>query len=184
MVLTNAANASQIKKLISAFELKDGASRQRARQGLVLVGRDVIPFLIDYILDHNDRVRWEVAKTLEELKDPTAASALVMLLGDDVPGIRWLAGEGLINLKDNALIPLLKGLQVNFHSRFFLEGAHHVLRELEREGLLNNKMLEALSALEGAVPTFSVPFAAAEALQSIVKSRTSGQHRVAERLGG
>lgn len=50
------------------------------------------------------------------------------------------------------------------------DGAHHVLRELEREGLLNNKSLEGFEALEGTAPADSVPFAAAEALQSLTSS--------------
>jgi hypothetical protein len=61
----------------------------------------------------------------------------------------------------------MKDPQFNFHSTFFLEGAHHVLRELEREGLLNEKMLKALEALEGTAPALTVPFVAVEALHSL-----------------
>ncbi len=164
---SNPSGTTQITKLISDFDLEDGASRQRARQALVELGKPVIPFLMKHLEDKNDRVRWEIAKTFQELRDLSAAPALVNLLQDDVPGIRWLAGEGLINFKQDALIPLLKGLQVHFQSIFSREGAHHVLRELEREGFLNKKSLDALEALEGSAPAVSVAFAAAEALRSL-----------------
>ena len=156
----------RIKELISTLGSKDGALREKARLTLVELGESSIPGLIDHVGDHDERVRWEVAKTFEELKNPSAAPAMVGLLMDDVPGIRWLAGEGLINLKQDALIPILKGLQVNFQSTFFLEGAHHVLRTLAREGILDDDGLSTLEALEGTSPALSVPFVAAKALNS------------------
>jgi HEAT repeat protein len=159
-------STGRIKELISTLRSKDGAQREKARLMLVALGESSIPDLIDHAKDHNERVRWEVAKTLEELKNPTAAPAMVSLLMDDIPGIRWLAGEGLINLKQDALVPILKGLQVHFHSTFFLEGAHHVLRTLAREGILDDDGLSTLDALEGTSPALSVPFAAAKALNS------------------
>jgi HEAT repeat protein len=162
----------RIKELISMFRSNDGAQRQRARQQLVERGKSIIPYLNEFLSDNNNQVRWEIAKTLEELKSPSAAPAMVRLLTDDVPGIRWLAGEGLINLKEKAIVPLLKGLQVDFQSIFFREGAHHILRELERNGLLNDKMVKTLEALEGIAPAVTVPFAAAEALGSLEGSPT------------
>ncbi len=159
-------STGRIKDLISTLGSRDGAQREKARLTLVNLGESTIPSLVDHVKDHDERVRWEVAKTLEELKNPSAAPAMVGLLMDDVPGIRWLAGEGLINLKQDALIPILKGLQVNFHSTFFLEGAHHVLRTFARERILDDGGLRTLEALEGTSPALSVPFAAAKALNS------------------
>jgi hypothetical protein len=86
---------------------------------------------------------------------------------DHVRGTGRLAGEGLINLKQDALIPVPNGLQVKFHSSFFLEGAHHVQRELERDGKLNEKKLDAFDALEGSAPAHTVPLVAAEAFPSL-----------------
>ncbi len=159
----------RIEDLVEVFQSDDGAQRHQARRALVSMGSEIIPQLNKHIDDRIDRVRWEIAKTLEEMKHPSAAPAMVRLLMDDVPGIRWLAGNGLIALRQDALIPLLRGLQVHFHSTFFREGAHHVLREFEREGLLDEKCLRALDALEGVAPAASVPFAAAEALQSLLR---------------
>ena len=172
--MKDAEAGKRINELISVFRSKDGAQRQRARQELIAIGKSIIPYLYEYLVDRNDQVRWEIAKTLEELRNPSAAPAMVKLLMDDVPGIRWLASEGLINSKHDALIPVLKGLQVNFQSTFFRESAHHVLREFEREGLLNDKMVKTLEALEGIAPAAVVPFAAAEALRSLGNSQSAG----------
>ncbi|HTP13642.1 MAG TPA: HEAT repeat domain-containing protein [Bacteroidota bacterium] len=160
----------RVEEWLEELASEDGAQRQRARGALVKLGPAIIPHLAGHLEDNRERLRWEIAKTLEELGHPSAATALVGLLMDDVPGIRWLAGEGLVRLKQEALVPLLRGLQTNFHSTFFREGAHHVLRALEREGMLNEKSLDALKALEGAAPSVSVPFAAAEALHSLIES--------------
>ncbi len=160
----------RIDELLFEFESEDGAQRQRARRELVKLGPAIIPHLAGHLENKDDQVRWEIAKTLEELGDPSAAETMVKFLMDDVPGIRWLAGEGLIRLNRDALVPLLRGLQTNFHSAFFREGAHHVLRALEHQGVLNDKCLETLRALEGATPAVSAPFTAAEALHSLYES--------------
>ena len=158
--------AEQIEEFFSVFRGPDGARRQRARKKLVALGVAALPFLVQHVDDKNYGVRWEIAKAFAELKDASAAGVMMSMLMDDAPGIRWLAGEGLINLGDRGVVPLLRGLLVNFHSSFFREGAHHVLRELEQEGVLNTKTLEVIDALEGPAPSLSVPFAAAAALHA------------------
>lgn len=165
--MNDADTSDQIEELFSAFRSADGAKRQHARMQLVMLGEPVLPFLVQHLTDRNDLVRWEIAKTLEEIRNPSAAPAMVKLLTDDISGIRWLAAEGLVNLRLDGLVPLLKGLQTNFQSTFFREGAHHVLRELEHEGLLNGKTLDILNALEGPAPALSVPFAAVAALRTL-----------------
>ena len=159
--------SAQIEEFFRIFRGSDGAKRQRARKQLVALGEPILPYLVQHVSDKNYRVRWEIAKAFEELRDPSAATVMINLLMDDAPGIRWLAGEGLINLRQQGIVPLLRGLLANFHSTFFREGAHHVLRELEREELLNTKTLEVIDALEGPAPALAVPFAAAEALRSL-----------------
>lgn len=164
--MNGAGVGGRFEELYSLFRSEDGAQRQHARQSLVKMGSEVVPFLREHLADKNDRVRWEIAKTLVELKDPSTAHEMISLLADDVPGIRWLAAEGLINLGQDAIIPLLRGLQVHFHSTFFRESAHHILRELEQQELLDEGTRKTLEALEGPAPALSVPFAAMEALHA------------------
>ncbi len=160
----------RMNELIEEFRTDDGARRHRARVSLVGMGNVIVPLVNDYLEDNDERVRWEIAKTLEDLKNPSSAPAMVRLLMDEVPGIRWLAAEGLVNLGESGLIPLLKGLQVNFHSTLFREAALHVLRELNRHDLLDEIGLKILKTLEGPAPAVSVPFAATEALRTLEKS--------------
>ncbi len=168
--MRNLEAGERVKDLIADFRTDDGTRRLRARHALVGIGNTIIPFVHDFLEDRDDRVRWEIAKTLEELKNPSAAPAMVKLLMDEVPGIRWLAAEGLANLHEHGLIPLLKGLQVNFHSTLFREAAIHVLRELNRHDLLDENGLKILMTLEGPAPAVSVPFAATEALHALEKT--------------
>lgn len=172
------SGVNNVEQLLSVFRGHDGALRLKARTTLSEMGKSVVPHLLIHLNDKNDSVRWEIAKLLEELSVPSTASALVKLLSDENPDIRWLAGEGLIHLKQEALVPLLRGLQVNFHSMEFREGTHHVLNSLRHDGLLQASGEEVLSALEGSFPGLSVPFVAAKALRAIKSNMNSGKkHR-------
>lgn len=167
MELTDQSSSIRVKDLIALFRSHDAGQRQRSREALVAMGSGTIPHLSEYCDDENDQVRWEVAKTLGEVNDASSTPALLALLSDDVPGVRWLAAEGLIQLNRVALVPLLKGLQKNFHSTYFREGAHHVLRELARTGALDPRASHVLDALEGPAPAASVAVAATEALRTL-----------------
>jgi HEAT repeat protein len=168
--MTDLEPDERVKKLISEFRTEDGMKRLRARLSLVSVGKSIVPFTSEYLEDEDEQVRWEIAKTLEELKNPAAAPSLVRLLMDEAPGIRWLAAEGLVTLREHGFIPLLKGLQVNFHSTLFREAALHVLRELDRQDLLGENGIKILKILESSAPAVSVPFAATEVLHALQKS--------------
>ncbi len=158
-------------ELIASLTSTDGVERQGARHELVLMGKPVIPLLLQYVDDKKDRMRWEIAKTFEEMKDPSAAPAMVRLLTDDVPGVRWLAGEGLIAIGADALIPLLQGIQAHSHSSYFREGAIHVLHSMERAGVAVEALRSVREALEGIAPEESAPFAAKTVLDSLHSRR-------------
>ncbi len=160
--------SNRIESLISALGSGDGAIRQQARLSLQNLGKTVIPALLDHVQDKNNQVRWEVAKTLEQLKDVTTSPAMVSLLADEVPGVRWLAAEGLIALGEKAIIPLLQGTQRHSHSAYFRESASHVLRALEHKGLLDDATADVLRTLEGIAPEETSPLAARRALDILI----------------
>ncbi len=168
--MTEKAEDQRINELISSLASHEGVVRQRARHELVHLGNIIVPSLVRHLEDKNDRMRWEIAKIFEELKDASAAPAMVTLMGDDVPGVRWLAAEGLIILKEEALVPLLQGVQAHSHSAYFREGVRHVLHAIERDGSASKELLEVLDALEGVAPEESAPFAAKRALDSMIKT--------------
>jgi HEAT repeat protein len=94
------------------------------------MGRPAVPIFIRALDSDNRNVRWEAAKALEEIGDPSAAEALVAKLDHDHFGIRWLVAEGLISFGRQGLEPLLLALLNDPDAAFLREGAHHVLHAL------------------------------------------------------
>ena len=111
-------------------------------------------------------MRWEAAKALAEIADPATAPALVAALEDEGPGIRWIAGEGLIALSQNGLVPLLHALARKADSVWLRQGAHHVLRTLAGEKL-GDVLDPVLRALEESDPEVLVPRAALDVLSML-----------------
>ena len=64
-----------VDQLLAALADKDGLERQKARNSLVEIGTAAVPGLITALNDNQQQVRWEAAKTLTEIADPTAADA-------------------------------------------------------------------------------------------------------------
>ncbi len=165
--LQTAGSNAHLHKLTALLRNREGVKRQRARIALVEIGKPAVPSLMECLTDHNNNVRWEAAKALTDIQDPTAAPALVNALRDEIPGVRWLAGEALIKLKSAGLVPLLKGLEKHFDSIWFREGAHHVLHSLAGEDLLNDHVAQVLATLSSGEPGEAAALAAKRALTSL-----------------
>jgi HEAT repeat protein len=153
---------SPMKDLASS----DGLVRQNARRRLVQLGDTAVPALVNGLQDPRERVRWEAAKALGEIRDPAAAPALVAALEDEEPAVRWLAASGLIGLGRDALAPLLEGLEGHSNTVSMREGAHRVLHALMREGKAREAQ-PVLDALENLEPPVEVPVAAYHVLHKI-----------------
>ena len=118
-----------VDQLLAALAGKDVVERQKARNSLGEIGAAAVPGLITALDANQQHVRWEAAKTLTEIADPTAADALVQALGDEDTDVRWVAGEAMIALKRDAVKPLLNSLTKSQDSEGLYKAAHHVLRE-------------------------------------------------------
>lgn len=114
-------------ELIVCFRSEIGADRERARRQLARMGSAAVPPLLRCLADDEGIVRWEAAKTLKEIAEPSTAFALVGALADPEQGVRWLAAEALIALGARALPELLKGIVRSADSIWFRESAHHIL---------------------------------------------------------
>jgi HEAT repeat protein len=156
-----------IGSLIADLASKDGLVRESARLSLVAVGRPVVGALVKSLTDRNRQVRWEAAKALSAIADPTAAPALVKALEDEEFSVRWLAAKGLIALRSQGLPPLLRALIKRSDSGSLLQGAHHVLHELARRGVPKDVVQPLLAALEDFQPSLEVPPAARAALDAL-----------------
>ena len=158
--------ATTINSLIADFAKQDSVSPARARQQLVSIGKPAVPSLIEALTHDNKWVRWEAAKSLSQIGDPAAGTAMARALEDKVFGIRWLAAEGLIAMGPDGLPPLLQALIDRSDSSWLRDGAHHVLHDLAR-GDLRNILNPVLTAMEHPDPPVEVPLAAKAALEAL-----------------
>lgn len=152
--------------LVEALRGEAGLQPDRAREALVAIGAASVPALLVGLRDHDDEVRWEAAKALAQLRPPEAAAQLVAALNDAHAGVRWLAADALAAIGEPALRPLLRALLGHSESAWLREGAHHVLRSLQRTGAAPDAA-PIVRALEGIEPAIGVMKAASDALKAL-----------------
>ena len=162
------ANKAIISALISDLGSKDGIVRVRARKSLVAIGKPAIGLLVEALASKKELVRWEAAKAIGQIDDPTATQALVKALEDDMFDVRWLAAEALIIIGQEALVPLLQALSRHSDSLWLREGAHHVVHDLA-DGKITEVLRPVLTALEDIEPSVEAPLAANTALKALTK---------------
>jgi len=147
------------KAWVADLASHNDAVRVKARHSLVTMGKAAVPLLTKALKSENSLKKWEAAKALGEIGDPSTASTLVDALEDEDFDVRWLAAEGLTKMNINALKPLLQALEKRGDSFFLQEGAHHVFHDLAK-GALRKFLAPVLAALEGLEPGEEVPWAA------------------------
>jgi HEAT repeat protein len=162
--------AETFKSLIADLECDDVIRCQKARRKLVAMGHKAVPYLVKAMGGKKYWTRWEAAKALAQIGDPTATAALIKALRDKEFDIRWLAAEGLINIGHKALVPLLEALIKNPSSTWLQQGAHHVLHDMNRSGL-EEVLRPVMHALEDVEPYVEVPVSARRALDQMAPER-------------
>jgi HEAT repeat protein len=164
---------STVKNLIVLLSSRDDLVRTGACKSLIAIGKPAVPFLVEALKDSHYMVRWEAAKALGAIGDPTAAPALVQALEDDAFEVRWRAAEGLTKMGVNGISPLLKALVEDAESFILRDSAHHILHRVAR-GELRDYLLPVLTALESIWPSVEVSTAAlrvVERLEEFQKTR-------------
>jgi uncharacterized protein (DUF302 family) len=164
-----------IQSLVTNLSSNDDIARVHSRESLVKIGKPAIPQLIEALKHGGHWLRWEAAKTLTQIGDPSAAPALVEALKDEEFDIRWLAAEGLLKIKKRGIEPLLHALMAQADLPRLLEGGHHVIRELVKTEL-KEYLTPVLSALEGMEPSLQVPWAARTAHEKLIEDRVIPSH--------
>ena len=155
-----------IDSLITDLVCDDVILCQKARRQLVVMGHKAVPSLVEALGNKKYWVRWEAAKALAQIGDPTATAALIKALEDKEFDVRWLAAEGLINIGREAVAPLLEALIDNPKSVWLWQGAHHILHDMNR-GDLDKVLRPVMNALEDVEPYVEVPVAARKALDTL-----------------
>jgi HEAT repeat protein len=156
-----------IDQLVADFRSEDPVKRQEARAALAEVGSAAVAPLSKALGAPQPVVRWEAAKALEQIADPTAAANLAAALADEDPDVRWVVGEALIALRREAVKPLLQTLVEGHLGSASYKDVHHVLHDLARRSELTPLLESVLTALEKQEPELPVPVAAAKALESL-----------------
>jgi HEAT repeat protein len=141
------ADNETIGSLVNSLDSKDGRIRVRARQFLVSIGPKAVPALVEALSSNDEHIRWEAAKSLGQIGDPTATQILIKALDDKVFEVRWLAAEGLASIGQPAIVPLLRRLIDEPESVSVRDGVHYVLRNM-RSKEQNIKLQSVLDALE------------------------------------
>jgi HEAT repeat protein len=162
------SSAAIIKKLVNNLGSQDGQVRVRARKSLVAIGRQAVKPLVKTLASKKEWVRWEAAKTLGQIGDPTATQALIKALEDNMFDVRWLAAEGLIYIGSKALVPLLQAIREHPDSFWLREGVHHVLHDVNN-GKITEIIQPVIAALEGFEPSVEAPLAVKTALKALIK---------------
>ncbi len=155
---------ARINGLMASLASRSPVARERARAALVGIGKPAVPLLVPLLSDRVAHVRWEAAKALCDIADPTAACALAEALEDREPDVRWVAGAALIALGRHGLETVLATLLRRAKSPTFREGARHVCRALAWRRRLRPILLPVLGALRTSEPELVVPLAAYRAL--------------------
>jgi HEAT repeat protein len=162
----NKPNKATLESLIADLGNKDEIIRVKARRRLVGCKARSVPSLIELLTDKNDWVRWEAAKALSQIGNPSSIQALLAALTDKSFEVRWLAAEGLIKIGRKAIIPSLIALENSSDSYWLREGVHHLLHDMNKRK--PQKALQpVLKALEGPQPSLEVPLVAKAALDSL-----------------
>jgi hypothetical protein len=159
-------NGTDLKSLMEMLAGKDSATRQKARNSLVALGKPAVSSLTRVLRNSkSDHVRWEAAKTLGAIGDAGAIPSLVKALEDRDHDVAWLAAEALRDFKMAAWPSLLRGLVKRGSDSVSLRhGAHHVLRNQKEDGF--NDLLASLSdALESSTLPESTTVAANDLLK-------------------
>jgi HEAT repeat protein len=128
-------NKSIIGGLVKSLSSNISIERHRAREILVSIGKPVIGYLKNSAASRDLKERWEAIKVVAQIKDPSGIPILLAAMDDPEFEIRWIAAEGLIDLGEKCIKPLLIKLIDKNESVFFRNGAHHVLNELKMRGL-------------------------------------------------
>jgi hypothetical protein len=183
--LTAASNEGE---LIAALSSKNAIERLHARRALVARGSSAVPALTRALEDRRDWVRWESAKALAQIGDPTSVPSFIRALKDRNPGVRWVGAEGLIAIGDDALAPLFHTLlearkadrEEDRDWEWLRDGVHHVCHALAH----NYPVSEAARAVVRTIETYGsdtyLPLALERGLRLLEQresQRSSGRAR-------
>ena len=153
-----------ISELVSELTDEDGLVRQNARISLQAIGKPAVPHLCWLMNNKDKHARWEAAKALAELADPSSVPWLIKALDDKDFDVRWLSAIALIKIQIPALIPLLQTLILTKKQNWLWEGARHVIRGMARDEDMEKMLTPMVNAFDSIDFRMKVPIEARKLL--------------------
>ncbi len=158
-----------------------GTHERMLREGLratfVGQGQKSIPILHHCLSSRHEHVRWEAAKALGEIGGAAATEVLATALADESLDVRWVAAEGMIDMWEISLEPLLHQLIAHAGLISVRESARWVVGAVVHERELEF-LRPVLRALNNHAPVFEVPLAAYEALVCLHREQSRVGNRI------
>jgi HEAT repeat protein len=77
-----------------------------------------------------EQYRLELSKIVQTIADTRSIHALVELLTDQEPEIRWIAAEGLVKIGRKSIIPVLRSIKNGNHAHVRGVCIYYVLQKL------------------------------------------------------
>jgi len=163
----NDGAGGNVPDLLNDLAKGDITARRQARERLMSIGEPALPELLEGLARGEFQLRWEIAKTLGEMRLPGSIPALIEALEDDEQDVRWLAAVALAKLEEEAILLLLEALIANSDSGFLRQGTHHVLTTYRDKDLDEALMRvrDALGPMENPVDVIPVAQKALRALR-------------------
>lgn len=155
-----------INLLMACLGSDEPETRLEARQACVTLGHAAVPWLSAALRSNRTWVRWEAAKALSQIADPSATAPLIAALRDREFAVRWLAAEGLAVIGVPAVAPLLRELIADPKSVWLHEGVHHILHDRAR-GEWREVLKPVVDALQDPEAEARAPAAAQRALMAL-----------------
>ena len=163
-----------MKSLIDGLDSDDPIIRQTSRHKLVQLAPKSVEPLLTLLRSLNRHLRWEAAKALASIADPSTVPALIRALEDSDGGVRWDAAVALVNIGEPSVEPILHAIIHRSKDGLILEGAQHVVHELSHLSW-GSFLYPVYKAFEASHPEVSAPVAADAALMQWRSNRTAGQ---------
>lgn len=141
-----------LRDLLSTLGGANGMKRKEARETVVLIGDRAAHDVAALLDGPGKKVRWEAAKILAAMVEPSSLPTFLALLRDHESDLRWIAADGLIALGPRSVVPLLESLLNGAPVKGQAEMSARVLRNLATDNeVLARIVAPVLEALKDPV---------------------------------
>ena len=171
---------AEVSRLIQALGDTDSKLRVIARELLVEMGPKVISEVAKVLDGKNDTAKYEAVKCLADIAHPSTAKALASMLDFKEGDIRWIAADGLVELGNAGIEPLLRKLTTDPDSANLRRAVLHALVRLSRRSDLIVELTPVIEALNGPSPASTAPVAAERLLIEILTRRPARWYRAVQ----